>query len=192
MGSELHGEPPSIEELVERAQARKLSRRQLITILTGAGVTAGAAATIAAIESRRSSLTTSQQQHLQQHDQHVTTQVQGDVGAHMADYAPDAIVDDPLFADPFVGKQAITERFVAEVASVPDRALRIISRTVVNGQLIVEWQATGTHMASFLGFGGTGRRYTLRGVTVVTRSAGKIVRESHYYNVANLRRQVEG
>jgi steroid delta-isomerase-like uncharacterized protein len=91
-----------------------------------------------------------------------------------------------------MGKGAIAERYAAEVASVPDRTLRVLRRAMSGGQLIVEWEAIGTHQADFLGFGGTGRRYTLHGVTVVTRQDGKIVRESHYYDAADLRRQVEG
>jgi steroid delta-isomerase-like uncharacterized protein len=102
------------------------------------------------------------------------------------------VVEDPLFDQTFVGVAAIAARYASEVASVPDRALRIVSRSVTGNTVIVEWEAAGTHMASFLGFGGTGRAYRLNGVTVVTRRNGLIVRESHFYDVAALRRQVEG
>ena len=34
--------------------------------------------------------------------------------------------------------------------------------------------------------------YTLRGTTVVVRREGKIVRESHFYDVASLHKQVYG
>jgi steroid delta-isomerase-like uncharacterized protein len=108
-----------------------------------------------------------------------------------ADYAENAVVDDPLFSRPFVGRDAIAARFAAEIASVPDRSLQVINRTVRGNQLVIEWEASGTHLNSFLGFGGTGRPYVLRGTTVTTRINGKIVRESHYYDVAHLRGQIE-
>ena len=184
--------PPVVEELVEAVRAGRLSRRKFIVGLTGLGMSGVAAATVLRSVTQHHTTTPAvQHPHLKLHDQHITRQTQGDVGAMMSDYADHAVVDDPLFAAAFIGKAAIAERYAAEVASVPDRALRVINRTVVGGQLVVEWVASGTHTADFLGFGGTGRPFTISGVTVVTRQDGKIVRESHYYDTAHLRRQVE-
>ena len=183
----------TIPEQVGMVRNHKLSRRKLIVGLTALGVTAGAAATIAAASKRpTASQPQSQQQHFQQHDQHVTSQVRGDIGGHMADYAEHAVVDDPLFNAPFVGKHAVATRFAAEVASVPNRTLRITNRVLHGNQFIVEWVAAGTHARDFLGVGLAGRSYELTGVTVVVREGGKIVRESHYFDAADLRRQIEG
>jgi steroid delta-isomerase-like uncharacterized protein len=185
----------TIPEQVRMVRNHKLSRRKLLIGLSALGVTAGAAATIAAATKRpaTSHPTQSQGQHFQKHDQHITTQVRGDIAGHMADYAPHAIVEDPLFAAPFVGIGAITQRFAAEVAAVPNRTLRITNRVLHDDQLIVEWVAAGTHAQDFLGIGQPGRSYELTGVTVVIRGEdGKIVRESHYYDADALRRQIEG
>jgi steroid delta-isomerase-like uncharacterized protein len=184
---------PTVRQLVEEMRAGKLSRRKLIAALTALGVTGAGAAAIAAATHRNATPTPAQQrQHLLQHDQHIAHQTHGNIKPMTQDYAQDAIVNDPLFSEPFVGLEAIERRFTAEVASVPDRALTITNRFFAGEQLIVEWVATGTHINDFLGFGGTGRAYRLTGVTVVTRRDGKIVRESHYFDVADLRRQVEG
>lgn len=183
--------PSSVEELVKAVRAGRLTRRQFIIGLTGLGVSGFAAATILKSVNQPHTVAAPSHPHIKLHDQHITRQMQGDVNGMMADYAEHAVVDDPLFKEPFVGKAAIASRYAAEVASVPDRALQVIKRTVVGAQLVIEWEATGAHSGDFLGFGGSGRRYTLRGVTVVTRQDGKIVRESHYYDVASLRRQVE-
>jgi steroid delta-isomerase-like uncharacterized protein len=181
----------SVRDLVEGLRQGKLSRRQVVIGLATLGVTGAGVAAVMAATKRGASAQT--QQHLQQHDRHIAQQVQGDVAPMMQDYAEHAVVEDPLFALPFVGKEAIAARYASEVASVPDRALEITNRVVVGGQLIVEWVATGTHTGSFLGFGGTGKAYRLSGVTVVTRGAdGRIEREAHYYDAAHLRRQVEG
>jgi len=176
--------------LVKAVRAGKLTRRQFIVGLTGLGVSGVAAVTI--LKSVNQPHAVAAPPHIKLHDQHITRQMQGDVNGMMADYADHAVVDDPLFSEPFVGKAAIARRYAAEVASVPDRALQVLRRTVVGAQLVIEWEATGSHSGDFLGFGGTGRAYTLRGVTVVTREDGKIVRESHFYDAASLRRQVEG
>lgn len=187
-------EPKTVEEMAESVYRGKLSRRAFIGGLTGFGVTAAGATTILAGVTHRLAPPHAQQspvqQHLDLHNQHVVMQTQGNVNAMMNDYADHAIVDDPLFTKPFIGKDAIAKRYAAEVASVPDRHLTITNRTMVGNQLVVEWEATGTHQASFLGFGGTGQSFRLTGTTVVTRENGKIIRESHHFDVADLRRQL--
>ena len=183
----------SIHTMIEQLRNGGLSRREFITGLTALGVTAAGAATVLATVTRRPQKAgTSEVIHFDLHDEHVARQMAGDTPTMMDDYSPDATVEDPLFDQPFVGKEAIAKRYTAEVASVPDRQLRILNRTVAGDQLIVEWEAKGTHAGDFLGFGGTGRAYTLLGTTVVLRREGKIVRESHYYDVHSLHQQVYG
>lgn len=184
-------QPVSVQGLVESARRGKISRRRLIVALSGLGLTAAGAGAVVAAASGRLGAKPQQRDQLKLHDQHVTHQTRGDIEHMLADYHEDAVVEDPLFDEPFVGREAIGRRFASEVASVPDRALRINNRFFAGDELIVEWEATGTHSGDFLGFGGTGRPYTLSGVTVVTRRDGKIVREAHYYDVASLRGQVE-
>ena len=191
-------EAPSttVEGLVEGLRAGAVSRRRFLAALTGMGVTAAGAAAVLAVANRTGAPTgrgsaADIEQALQLHDQHIARQVRGDAQAMLADYAEDAAVHDPLFGQPFVGKDAIARRYAAEVGSVPDRSLRILNRSMSGDELIVEWEATGTHAQDFLGFGGKGNAYTLRGVTTVVRRYGKIVRESHFYDVDELLRQIE-
>ena len=180
---------PTVRKLIDSARAGKVSRRKLLTGLAALGLTGAGATAVLAVTHHTAP---NQRIHLQLHDQHVVRQTQGDVGGMMSDYAHNAVVDDPLFDKAFIGLDAIAARYASEVASVPDRVLRIVSRSVTGNTVIVEWEAAGTHMASFLGFGGTGRRYQINGVTVVTRRNGLIVRESHFYDVGDLRRQIVG
>jgi hypothetical protein len=100
-------------------------------------------------------------------------------------------VHDRLFAEPFVGRESIARCYASEVASVPDRALRPINRKRIGDELVVEWEATGTRANSFLGLGGRGNAYTLRGVTTVVRRDGTIVRERHSFDRDELLRQIE-
>ncbi|HEV8191431.1 MAG TPA: nuclear transport factor 2 family protein [Ktedonobacterales bacterium] len=187
------GKGASIHTMIEQLRSGGLSRREFIAGMTALGVTAAGAATVLATVTRRlQEAGTAEAIHFDLHEEHVARQLAGDTATMMDDYAPDATVDDPLFDQPFVGKEAISRRYAAEVASVPDRQLRILNRTMAGDQLVVEWEATGTHAGDFLGFGGTGRTYTLRGTTVIVRRDGKIVRESHYYDVDTLHKQVCG
>ena len=59
-----------------------------------------------------------------------------------------------------------------------------------DGLVTVEWVATGIHSGDLPGLPATNRPFTLRGVTVVIRENGKIVRESLYYDVTDLYRQL--
>jgi steroid delta-isomerase-like uncharacterized protein len=57
-------------------------------------------------------------------------------------------------------------------------------------EVVAEWVARGTVKGQFLGLAGHGRTIEMPGVTVVTRRAGKVVKEALYYDLAALRRQL--
>ena len=75
-------------------------------------------------------------------------------------------------------------------AATTDAQITVVNRIAVGNQVTVEWIATGIHTGDLPGLPATGRSYTLRGVTVVIREGGKIVRESLYYDAADLYRQL--
>jgi steroid delta-isomerase-like uncharacterized protein len=110
--------------------------------------------------------------------------------ALLDDYAENAVVEDPLFAEPFVGRQAIAQRKQAEMQSMSGVTIDVVHRFSHQDQLVAEWIVRGTHEGDFMGFAGTGRRIEIRGMTVVTRKAGKVTKESLYYDVADVRRQL--
>jgi len=56
--------------------------------------------------------------------------------------------------------------------------------------LTVEWVAGGTHTSDYPGLPATGRSFSIHGVTVAVRQNGKIVRESLYYDMAEVARQL--
>ncbi len=185
------GTEKTVHGLIDELRAGHISRRHLLEGLGALGITGAAAALIAA-HSQQAASPRAERLHFQLHDQHITRQTAGNTHAMVSDYAEDAMVEDPLFDQPFVGKEAIARRYAAEVASVPDRSLSISSRTLQGNELIVEWTATGTHVTPFLGVGGNGKRFTIHGVTVVVRRDGKIIRESHFFNTQQLLEQIEG
>src|SRR5437660_178205 len=105
----------TIPELVDSVRAGNMDRRKLIKTLMFMGLSAAGAGTIAAVAARQ--ITSSPaphvngdnnaQQHMQQHDQHLSNQATGNVQQLQDDYHEDAIVEDSMHARPFVGRTAI-------------------------------------------------------------------------------------
>ena len=110
--------------------------------------------------------------------------------AMLDDYADNAIVDDPLFERPIAGKQAIAQRKWAEMTSMSGATIDVVHRFAHGNQVVAEWVVRGTHAGHFMGYAPTGRQIEIRGMTVVTRENGKITRESLFYDVAELERQL--
>jgi steroid delta-isomerase-like uncharacterized protein len=92
--------------------------------------------------------------------------------------------------EPVVGRAAIMARKSTGMAAIPDLNITITNRVVHGNQVSAEWVATGTHTGDLPGMPATSRQFTLRGVTVSIRENGKIVRESIYYDVSDLHRQI--
>jgi len=191
-------EEQTIPELVDDVRAGKMTRRQLIKRLTIMGVSAAGAGAVAAVAVRQLTSHGSQsipgdnnaQQHIQQHDQHITKQSTGDIQQLQHDYHENAIVEDSMFPHPFVGREAILARKGAGFAAMPDLTITPTKRMVHGDQLTVEWVASGTHKHDYPGLPATGRSFSIPGVTVVVRRNGKIVRESLYYDMAEVQRQL--
>lgn len=191
-------EEQTIPELVDDTRAGKLTRRDLIKRLTIMGVSAAGAGAIAAVAVRQLTSHGAQaipgdhnaQQHIQQHQQHMAHQATGNIQQLHHDYHENAIVEDSMFPQPVVGRAAIMARKGAGFASMPDLTITPTNRIVQGNQLTVEWVATGTHQHDYPGLPATGRAFSIPGVTVVVRQNGKIVRESLYYDMAEVQRQL--
>jgi steroid delta-isomerase-like uncharacterized protein len=191
-------ETTTIPEMVDDVRAGKMTRRQLVKRLTIMGVSAAGAGAVAAVAVRRLTSHGAQsipgdnnaQQHIQQHQEHMARQSTGNIQQLKQDYHVDAIVEDSMYPHPFVGHEAILTRKGAGFAAMPDLTITPTNRIVHGDQLTVEWVATGTHKHDYPGLPATGRSFSIPGVTVVVRRDGKIVRESLYYNMAEVQRQL--
>jgi steroid delta-isomerase-like uncharacterized protein len=193
-----------------------MTRSHFIAVLTGLGASATAISTLLSVAEadaaalpppRTFAHNAVEQQNAALHHAHVqrqsaaTQQGPATTGASSAsrqkalqaildDYADNAVVEDPLFAAPIVGKAAIAQRKLAEMNSMAGATIDIVHRFAHGDQVVAEWIVRGLHQGDFLGFAATGRQIEVRGVTVVTRAQGKITRESLYYDVAELHRQL--
>ncbi len=188
----------TIPQLVDEVRTGKLSRRCLMLRLAALGLTAAAVSTVAgaaASTPERASAPTvhpsqEQEQNIHLHERHLAHQQQGDVDSLHSDYAEHAVVEDSMYAAPFIGRAAIMARKGVGMAAIPDLQIQVTNRLAHGPQVVVEWTATGTHTGHFPGLAASGRPFSIRGVTVVVRQQGKIVREAIYYDMQEVRRQL--
>lgn len=188
----------TIPEMVDEVRAGKMQRRQFMKRLTLMGISAAGVGAIAAAAASRQFATKPVPQgnlqdavdHLQRHDVHLANQSQGNVDHLYNDYAEHAVVEDSMYPHPFVGRSAIMSRKSAGIAAIPRLKINVTNRIVHGNQLTVEWVASGTHSGDYPGLAATGRSFSIPGVTVVVRQNGKIVRESLYYDMQEVRRQL--
>ena len=188
----------TIPEMVDELREGKMQRRQFIKQLTLMGVSAaGVGAIVAAAASRQFATKPVQQgnlqdavDHMQRHDEHLANQSQGNLDQLYNDYAEDAVVEDSMYPHPFVGRAAIISRKSAGMEAIPGLNIHVTNRIVHGNQLTVEWVASGTHTGNYPGLAASGRSFSIPGVTVAVRQNGKIVRESLYYDMHEVRQQL--
>jgi len=188
----------TIPEMVDDVRAGTMQRRHFIKQLTLMGLSAaGVGAIVAAAASRQFASTPVPQgnvqegvDHLQLHDEHLANQSQGKLEHLQNDYAEHAVVEDSMYPHPFVGRAAILARKSVGMSAIPGLKITVTNRVVQGNQLTVEWLASGTHTGNYPGLAATGRAFSIPGVTVVVRQHGKIVRESLYYDMEEVRRQL--
>jgi steroid delta-isomerase-like uncharacterized protein len=111
----------------------------------------------------------------------------------MDDYADEAVVNDPLFAKPLVGKPAIGTHKLAEMIAISDISFDIGERWEEDKKVFANWKVTGMHSGPFYDLPATNKEIFLEGSTVVTRDDdGKIIEETLFYDADDMRRQLEG
>lgn len=111
----------------------------------------------------------------------------------MDDYADEAVVNDPLFAKPLVGKPAIGTHKLAEMIAISDIKFDIGDRWEEGNKVFANWTVTGIHSGPFYDLQPTDTEIVLEGSTVVTRNDdGKIIEETLFYDAEHMRRQLEG
>jgi steroid delta-isomerase-like uncharacterized protein len=127
---------------------------------------------------------------MQRHNAHLVNQTEGNIDQLYQDYAENAVVEDSMYPQPFVGRAAIMSRKSAGMAAIPGLKINVTNRIAKGNQLTVEWVASGTHSGNYPGLAASGRSFSIPGVTVVVRQGGKIVRESLYYDMHEVQRQL--
>ena len=188
----------TISQMVEDVRAGRMPRRRFIKTLTTMGFSAAGVGAIAAAASSPSVSTRagyvnaheSTEKHIQLHNQHIIHQSSGNTRALQNDYAETAVVEDSMHKEAFVGRDAIIAREEMITAATSDASITVTNRLAHGNMVVAEWVATGRHTGDLPGLPASGRSFTISGVTVVIREHGKIVRETLYFDVAELHRQI--
>ncbi|OQD16942.1 hypothetical protein UE98_29335 [Burkholderia cenocepacia] len=98
--------------------------------------------------------------------------------------------DVPLLAE-MKGKEELKNFAVAFFAAFPDVQFTRTSPPVVSGdRAAVTWRVTGTQKGQFLDVPATNKTMDVMGVSMMEFKDGKIARNSDYWDMATLLRQI--
>jgi steroid delta-isomerase-like uncharacterized protein len=75
-------------------------------------------------------------------------------------------------------------------ANFPDTNFELTSSFISGNWYCAEWVWTGAHKGNVAGLPATGKRFSIRGVSVGELKEGKIKRNSDYYNLMDFLKQI--
>lgn len=115
--------------------------------------------------------------------------------SHNIDKTASFFTDECVYEDVALGrvireKKEIKEFIEETFAWSPDVKFEIKSAFSSVDWICSEWLMTGTHMGDVPGLPATGKRFSIRGVSVTELRKGKISRNSAYWNMFSFLQQV--
>ena len=115
--------------------------------------------------------------------------------SHDAERVVALFTDDCLFEDvPFNvvtrGKEQLRGFANGAFSAIPDISFALTGRVAAGEGAAIEWIMAGTHTGDFPGMPATGKRFSVRGSTILELESGKIRRESDYWDAAGFMKQV--
>jgi steroid delta-isomerase-like uncharacterized protein len=109
----------------------------------------------------------------------------------LALFADDCVFEDVTFGVVARGKDELRTFANRAFAAVPDFKYGLTSRFATSQWAAIEWVMSGTHQGDFPGIPATGKPFSaVRGSTILELEAGKIRRESDYWDAATFMKQV--
>jgi steroid delta-isomerase-like uncharacterized protein len=112
--------------------------------------------------------------------------------------ANDVDLADELFAEEFVGhfdvgpvqgRRAVKSFITEIIEALPDIRMTIEDLFGEGDRVVTRWKATGTHKSEYRGARPTGRRITIRGITVWRLASGRIVESWSHSDLSGLLEQ---
>jgi len=101
-------------------------------------------------------------------------------------FTDDVVYEDVAFGEVSHGQAELRKFAVEEFEGVPDLELKLVRASINNGHGTIEWTFTGTDKGVYK----TGKKFTVRGVSVVDVRDGKISRSLDFYDASTIMRQV--
>jgi steroid delta-isomerase-like uncharacterized protein len=101
-------------------------------------------------------------------------------------FTDDVFYEDVTFGEVSHGKVEVRKFAASEFEVVPDLELKLLRADIHDGHGTIEWTFSGTDKDVFK----TGKKFSVRGVSVIDMRDGKIFRNVDYYDAATIMRQV--
>jgi steroid delta-isomerase-like uncharacterized protein len=108
------------------------------------------------------------------------------VNAVAALFTNDAFYEDVPFGLVSRGTAEISAFAQFFFSVVPDLKLELVNSTLKGGHGTIEWVFSGTDVGIY----GTGKKFSVPGVTIIDVDGVKIARNSDYYDLATIQRQL--
>jgi steroid delta-isomerase-like uncharacterized protein len=109
----------------------------------------------------------------------------------LALFVDDCVFEDVTFGVVVRGKEELRHFVTGAFAAVPDFTYGVIHQFAARHWAAIEWAMSGTHTGDFPGISATGKRFSsVRGTSILDLEAGKIRRESDYWDAATFMKQV--
>ncbi len=109
----------------------------------------------------------------------------------LALFLDDCVFEDVTFGVVVHGKDELRSFVKGAFAAVPDFKYGLTSRFADRQWAVIEWVMSGTHKGDLPGMPATGNRFSsVRGSSILELEAGKIRRESDYWDAATFMKQV--
>ena len=123
-------------------------------------------------------------------DQWAAAWASHDTNRVVALFTDDCMFEDVTFEAIVHGKEQLRGFANAAFAAIPDIAFELKGRIAAEPGAAIEWVMSGTHKGDFPGLPATGKRFSVRGTTILELKGGKISRESDYWDAATFMKQV--
>jgi steroid delta-isomerase-like uncharacterized protein len=101
-------------------------------------------------------------------------------------FTADIFYEDVAFGEASHGSAELRKFAASEFEAVPDLELKLLRADVHGGHGTIEWIFSGTDKGVF----NTGKKFSVRGVSVIDVRDGKILRNLDFYDSATIMRQV--
>ena len=101
-------------------------------------------------------------------------------------FTDDVFYEDVAFGEVSHGPAELRKFAVGEFEAIPDLELKLVRAEIHGGHGTIEWTFTGTDKGVY----NTGKKFTVRGVSVIDVRNDKISRSLDFYDAATIMRQV--
>ena len=102
-------------------------------------------------------------------------------------YTEDAVLEDVTLGAVSRGRTAIRGFAVSTFTALPDGHFDLVRSTVRDGHGTIEWVLRGTDTGIF---GGTGKPFSVRGVSVIDVHGTRLARDTVYWDLATVLREI--